>query len=144
MVISSGIQSFTDNQVQQAIKENIEQLEGNYTLLSVPGNNIIGAYFIFNDADQYQQKECLVEVFNEHQYIDCFNPQKPNVFVLPKEWVDLNELAPRSYIEVDIAVDKIISINSPDLSDLDASNFFIHIFGASIQSATKDEEWEDG
>ena len=143
IVIGSGIESFTSDHIHKAIKENIEQLEGNYTLLSVPDHQVVGAYFAFNDPELYQASKCVVEIFNEHQYIDCFNPRKPNIFVLPKQWVDLEQLAPRSYVEIEVAVDKIVSLKSPDLSNLDAEDFFIHIFGASIQSADQDEEWDD-
>lgn len=143
IVIGSGIESFSNDQIQQAIQENVQQLEGNYTLLSVPDSLLMGAYFSFNDPEQYQAEKCLVEIFNEHQYIDCFNPRKPNIFILPKEWVDLSDMAPRSYVEVEVAVDKIMSLDSPNLSDLDAEDFYIHIFGASIQAADQPEEWDD-
>ena len=102
IVVTSTDQAWANKEIAAAVRAAIENATGPVNLIQVPGSDRKGWYCTLNEFDLYDRQ---LEVAASGLLVDSYDPYD-QLFVVPSEWLDLNEIRPCNRVIASVPEDK--------------------------------------
>lgn len=141
IVVTSTDQAWANKEIAAAVRAAIENATGPVNLIQVPGSDRKGWYCTLNEFDLDDRQ---LEVAASGFLVDSYDPYD-QLFVVPAEWLDLNEIRPCNHVIASVPEDKANEDFRENL-DISTDTQYYYLCGLEISPeiiSDGDDEDED-